>query len=172
MKKVRYLVILGVLLIDYLVKLLVRCTMYCGQTIPVIDGILSITYVPNMAPWETIPVIKDIFHFTYVQNRGAAFSLFTGRGPMIMTVTFVALCLAAWYMERHKNDHWTLLLSLELIISGGVGNLLDRAVNGFVTDMFDIHFFPVFNIADIAICTGCGFLILYMFFFDKPDENT
>ena len=151
MKKVRYLVILGVLLIDYLVKLLVRCTMYCGQTIPVIDGILSITYV---------------------QTRGAAFSLFTGRGPMIMTVTFVALCLAAWYMERHKNDHWTLLLSLELIISGGVGNLLDRAVNGFVTDMFDIHFFPVFNIADIAICTGCGFLILYMFFFDKPDENT
>ena len=151
MKKVRYLVILGVLLIDYLVKLLVRCTMYCGQTIPVIDGILSITYV---------------------QNRGAAFSLFTGRGPMIMTVTFVALCLAAWYMERHKNDHWTLLLSLEFIISGGVGNLLDRAVNGFVTDMFDIHFFPVFNIADIAICTGCGFLILYMFFFDKPDENT
>ena len=151
MKTVRYLVILGVLLIDYLVKLLVRCTMYCGQTIPVIDGILSITYV---------------------QNRGAAFSLFTGRGPMIMTVTFVALCLAAWYMERHKNDHWTLLLSLELIISGGVGNLLDRAVNGFVTDMFDIHFFPVFNIADIAICTGCGFLILYMFFFDKPDDNT
>lgn len=151
MKKVRYLVILGVLLIDYLVKLLVRCTMYCGQTIPVIDGIFSITYV---------------------QNRGAAFSLFTGRGPMIMTVTFVALCLAAWYMERHKNDHWTLLLSLELIISGGVGNLLDRAVNGFVTDMFDIHFFPVFNIADIAICTGCGFLILYMFFFDKPDDNT
>ena len=151
MKKVRYLVILGVLLIDYLVKLLVRCTMYCGQTIPVIDGIFSITYV---------------------QNRGAAFSLFTGRGPMIMTVTFVALWLASWYMERHKNDHWTLLLSLELIISGGVGNLLDRAVNGFVTDMFDIHFFPVFNIADIAICTGCGFLILYMFFFDKPDDNT
>ena len=151
MKKVRYLVILGVLLIDYLVKLLVRCTMYCGQTIPVIDGIFSITYV---------------------QNRGAAFSLFTGRGPMIMTVTVVALCLAAWYMERHKNDHWTLLLSLELIISGGVGNLLDRAVNGFVTDMLDIHFFPVFNIADIAICTGCGFLILYMFFFDKPDDNT
>ncbi|MGN1334331.1 MAG: signal peptidase II [Anaerovoracaceae bacterium] len=151
MKKVRYLVILGVLLIDYLVKLLVRCTMYCGQTIPVIDGILNITYV---------------------QNRGAAFSLFTGRGPMIMIVTFVALCLAAWYMERHKNDHWTLLLSLELIISGGVGNLVDRAMNGFVTDMFDIHFFPVFNIADIAICTGCGFLILYMFFFDKPDGNT
>lgn len=150
MKKIRYLVILGVLLTDHLVKLLVRSTMYCGQTIPVIGGIFSITYV---------------------QNRGAAFSLFTGRGKMIMVITFIALCIAVWYMEKHKNSHWTLLLSLELIIAGGVGNLIDRAVWGYVTDMFDMHFFPVFNVADIAICVGCGFLILYMFVFDKPDEK-
>ena len=150
MKKIRYLVILGVLLTDHLVKLLVRSTMYCGQTIPVIGGIFSITYV---------------------QNRGAAFSLFTGRGKMIMVITFIALCIAVWYMEKHKNSHWTLLLSLELIIAVGVGNLIDRAVRGYVTDMFDMHFFPVFNVADIAICVGCGFLILYMFVFDKPDEK-
>ena len=150
MKKIRYLVILGVLLTDHLVKLLVRSTMYCGQTIPVIGGIFSITYV---------------------QNRGSAFSLFTGRGKMIMVITFIALCIAVWYMEKHKNSHWTLLLSLELIIAGGVGNLIDRAVRGYVTDMFDMHFFPVFNVADIAICVGCGFLILYMFVFDKPDEK-
>ena len=150
MKKIRYLVILGVLLTDHLVKLLVRSTMYCGQTIPVIGGIFSITYV---------------------QNRGAAFSLFTGRGKMIMVITFIALCIAVLYMEKHKNSHWTLLLSLELIIAGGVGNLIDRAVRGYVTDMFDMHFFPVFNVADIAICVGCGFLILYMFVFDKPDEK-
>ena len=150
MKKIRYLVILGVLLTDHLVKLLVRSTMYCGQTIPVIGGIFSITYV---------------------QNRGAAFSLFTGRGKMIMVITFIALCIAVWYMEKHKNSHWTLLLSLELIIAGGVGNLIDRAVRGYVTDMFDMHFFPVFNVADIAICVGCGFLILYMFVFDNPDEK-
>ena len=150
MKKIRYLVILGVLLTDHLVKLLVRSTMYCGQTIPVIGGIFSITYV---------------------QNRGAAFSLFTGRGKMIMVITFIALCIAVWYMEKHKNSHWTLLLSLELIIAGGVGNLIDRAVRGYVTDMFDMHFFPVFNVADIAICVGCGFLILFMFVFDKPDEK-
>ena len=146
MKKLRYFVILGVLLADHLVKLLVRGTMYCGQTITVIDG---------------------VFNITYVQNRGAAFSLFSGRGPMIMVITFLALCVAVWYMEKHKDDHWTLLLALELIISGGAGNLIDRAAFGFVTDMFDMHFWPVFNIADIAICVGCGFLILYMFVFDK-----
>ena len=91
MKKIRYFVILGILLADALLKLFIRRTMYCGQTIPVIDGIFSITYV---------------------QNRGAAFSLFAGRGPMIMAFTFIALCLAVWYMERHKDDHWTLLLAL------------------------------------------------------------
>ena len=58
MKKLRYFVILGVLAADHLVKILVRSTMYCGQTIPVIDGLFSLTYV---------------------QNRGAAFSLFSGR---------------------------------------------------------------------------------------------
>ena len=149
MKKMRYFVILGVLAADHLVKLLVRSTMYCGQTIPVIDGLFSLTYV---------------------QNRGAAFSLFAGRGTMIMVITFIALCIAVWYMERHKTEHWTLLLALELIISGGAGNLIDRAAFGFVTDMFDMHFWPVFNIADIAICVGCGFLILYMFVFDKTSE--
>lgn len=149
MKKIRYFVILGILLADALLKLFIRRTMYCGQTIPVIDGIFSITYV---------------------QNRGAAFSLFAGRGPMIMTITFIALCLAVWYMEKHKDDHWTLLLALELIISGGMGNLIDRAALGFVTDMFDMHFWPVFNIADIAICVGCGFLVLYMFVFDKSSK--
>lgn len=146
MKKIRYFVILGVLLADSLVKLLVRRTMYCGQTIPVIEG---------------------VFNLTYVQNRGAAFSMFSGRGSMIMVITFLALCVAVWYMEKHKDDHWTLLLALELIISGGAGNLIDRAAFGFVTDMFDMHFWPVFNIADIAICVGCGFLILYMFVFEK-----
>ena len=150
MKKLRYFVILGVLLADHLVKLLVRGTMYCGQTITVIDG---------------------VFNITYVQNRGAAFSLFSGRGPMIMVITFIALCIAVWYMERHKEEHWTLLLALELIISGGAGNLIDRVLMGFVTDMFDMHFWPVFNIADIAICLGCGFLVLYMFVFDKSSET-
>ena len=90
---------------------------------------------------------------------------------MIMVVSFLALCVAVWYMERHKGEHWTLLLALELIISGGAGNLIDRAALGFVTDMFDMHFWPVFNIADIAICVGCGFLILYMFVFDKTSVH-
>ena len=91
---------------------------------------------------------------------------------MIMVITFLALCFAVWYMERHRDGHWSLLLALELIISGGAGNLIDRAILGFVTDMFDMHFWPVFNVADIAICLGCLFLVIYIFAFDKPEETS
>ena len=150
MKKFRYLIIAAIFVFDHIVKWAVRATMFCGETIPVINNVLSLTYV---------------------QNRGAAFSLFTGKGLLLTVVPFLALCIAIWYMEMHKDKHWTLMLALELIIAGGAGNLIDRIALGYVTDMFDLHFWPVFNVADIAICVGCGFLILYMFVFDKPESQ-
>ncbi len=150
MKKFRYLIIALILILDYLLKFLIRETMYCGQS---------------------VEIIEDFFSITYVQNRGAAFSLFSGREILIILVPALALCFAVWYMENHKDDHWTLLLAMELIISGGFGNLIDRLRFGFVTDMFDFNFWPVFNVADIAICVGCGFLVLFMFVFDKSDKK-
>ena len=67
----------------------------------------------------------------------------------------------------------TFLLSMILIISGGLGNLIDRVWKGYVTDLFDFCLidFPVFNIADIGICVGCFFLVVYIFFFDKESEK-
>ncbi len=150
MKKFRYLWILGLIVFDQLIKLLIRKNMYVGETFAVIDRIFSITYV---------------------QNRGAAFSLFTGRGVFLTVVPFAALLIAIWYMERHKDAHFTLSLAMQLIIAGGFGNLIDRVALGYVTDMFDFHIWPVFNIADICICVGCAFLVAYIFFFDKPKEK-
>ena len=86
-------------------------------------------------------------------------------------VPFAALLIAIWYMERHKDAHFTLSLAMQLIIAGGFGNLIDRVALGYVTDMFDFHIWPVFNIADICICVGCAFLVAYIFFFDKPKEK-
>ena len=97
MKKFRYLWILGLIVFDQLIKLLIRKNMYVGETFAVIDRIFSITYV---------------------QNRGAAFSLFTGRGVFLTVVPFAALLIAIWYMERHKDAHFTLSLAMKLIIAG------------------------------------------------------
>lgn len=150
MSKIRYLLIVVIVLLDQITKFSVRGLMYIG---------------------ESIPVVEDIFHITYVQNRGAAFSLFSGSGVMLIIIPIAALSLAIWYMEKHKGEHWTLTFSLCLIISGGLGNLIDRVFMGFVTDMFDFRIWPVFNVADIAVCLGAGFLILYtLAFYGKTSE--
>ena len=66
-----------------------------------------------------------------------------------------------------------LVLSLCLIIAGGLGNLIDRIALGFVTDMFDFHFWPVFNVADISVCVGAGFLVLYtLVFYGKTEKKS
>lgn len=139
-------------MLDQVVKYIVRAKMALGQSIPLLDG---------------------VFHLTYVQNTGAAFNMFEGMQTFLQIVPFAALIFAVWYMERHLNTHWTQPLALILVISGGLGNLIDRVLMGFVTDMFDFCLidFPVFNVADIAICVGCGFLILYMFMFDKQEKE-
>lgn len=149
MKKGRYALLIGILILDQVVKYLVRSSMFVGQS---------------------IPVIQNVFHFTYIRNTGAAFNLFDGMATFLTLFPIMALLVAVWYMERHLTSHWTFLLSMVLIISGGLGNLIDRLSLGYVTDMFDFRFFPVFNIADIAICVGCGLLVLYMFVFEEREH--
>lgn len=151
MKKYRYLWVLGIILIDQIVKYIIRSAMYVG---------------------ESLPVVRDVFHITYVQNRGAAFNMLDGQSLILTLVPAIAIIVAIWYMEKHLSEHWTLALSLVLVISGGIGNLIDRTVLGFVTDMLDFRFWPVFNVADIAVCVGAGFLILYtLLFYDEKEKN-
>lgn len=140
--------VIGIIVLDQIIKVLIRSTMYIG---------------------ESVPVIKEVFHITYVQNRGGAFSILSGQGLILTVVPLAAIIFAIWYMEKHLNEHWSLFLSLSLIIGGGIGNLIDRILLGFVTDMIDFRFFPVFNIADIAVCVGAGFLILYTLIFSEDD---
>lgn len=141
MRRAKYGVILVIILFDQAVKSAVRSSFAIG---------------------ESRDVIGKIFSLTYVQNTGAAFSMFSGMDWLLLAVPLIAIGIGIWYMEKHRDQHWTLYLSLALTIGGGVSNIIDRFAFGFVTDMFDFHFWPVFNVADIAICTGCGILIIYI----------
>lgn len=145
MKKARYFLIIAIIFIDQLVKFTVRNEMFTG---------------------ETIPIIEDVFHITFVKNTGAAFNMFEGASIFLFIVPLIAILIAFWYMEKNIKEHETLTLSLVLIISGGIGNLIDRTILGYVTDMFDFRVFPVFNVADIAICVGAFLLVVYMFHYD------
>lgn len=145
MRKFRYLIIAVVIIIDQLSKYVVSTKMYVSESFSVIEGFINITYV---------------------QNRGAAFSTFTGKELLLTVLPLLCILFSIWYLEYKKDAHYTLMAALILIISGGMGNLIDRVRLGYVIDMLDFHFWPVFNVADIAICLGSIFVIIYVFNFE------
>jgi signal peptidase II len=118
---------------------------------------------------DDIKVIPGLFDIVHSENRGVAFGVFNDSQSEWRTFTLIALSIAAviWIsatLWRSRNLDRLLCWAFALILGGAAGNLFDRAVSGRVTDflMFDIgdHQWPSFNIADSAIVTGCGLLLL------------
>ncbi len=124
----------------------------------------------------TLPVVDGIFHFTYVENRGAAFSLFERLdSPWIFAVLAVIVSVMIFVVLKRGLVQTSLgRLSLVLILSGALGNAVDRITHGFVIDMFDFRFinFPVFNVADILICTGGVLFVWYVMFQHQDGQKT
>ena len=138
----------------------------------VLDRIVKIAVSTNMAPGESIPVIQNIFHITYVQNTGAAFSMLQGHPLLLIIVPGIVILIGIIFvLVMAKEYNRVFLCSLSLICGGGLGNLTDRISQGYVTDMFDFRVFPVFNVADICVCVGCGLLMLYMIIYSNTSEE-
>ncbi len=138
----------------------------------ILDRIVKYLVVENMVPWETIPIIKDVFHFTYVQNQGAAFSLWEQQ--WIILIGFpAAIVLAGFVLMFINRKIWSrcMMTAVSFICGGGLGNLIDRITAGYVVDIFDFRVFPVFNIADIFICVGCGLMILDVLILERKNER-
>ena len=130
-----------------------------------IDQLTKYLIYANLELNSTIPLLDGIFHITYIQNSGAAFSMFQNKTGFLIAMQLAVITVVLVYLiKRQKKEHWCLLLSLSLIAAGGMGNLIDRAMNGYVVDFLDFRIWPIFNVADISVCVGCGLLVLYMFF--------
>ena len=139
-----YIVILALIGLDWLTKYWIQTSMALNDTIPVIDG---------------------IFHITYIHNYGAAFSILEGKQSFLLIVTGIAMAAILGYMvvtQIKKKAQPMELWSLALILAGGIGNFIDRVRFGYVVDFFDFRIWPIFNVADIAVCCGCGLLIFYV----------
>ena len=121
---------------------------------------------------ESVSVFGDFFELRYIQNDGAAFSSFAGKQAFLIAVSIIAIIGAAFFLRKMKSEGAMFKVALLCIIAGGIGNLIDRFILGYVTDMLSFSIFPpVFNIADIAVCLGCGILIIYVLFFMKDDKS-
>ncbi|SDD10220.1 signal peptidase II [Peptococcus niger] len=119
---------------------------------------------------QSIPITSSLMSLTYIENRGAAFGIMAGGRVLFIALTFLLLAFLLWY--RHQNKHQSLLLEIStgLIIAGALGNLIDRIVKGSVTDFIDFHFFPIFNVADIAVT--CGVFLMAVFIFKDENKST
>ena len=108
--------------------------------------------------------IPKVVSLTYLKNSGAAFSMLENQQWFFAIITLIAMGAAFVYLYRHIKGSLWLLLGLTLIISGGIGNFIDRVRQGFVVDMFHLDFmnFAIFNVADIYLTVGVGLLLIYL----------
>ncbi len=121
---------------------------------------------------QSMPIFENIFHLTYIHNYGAAFSFFQNKTIFLILVQLILITLISFFMiTMRKRSHRIMLISMSLIIAGGAGNLIDRIAYGYVVDFFDFRVFPIFNIADISVCTGCGLLLIFLFFIEPRLEK-
>jgi len=112
-------------------------------------------------------IIDNFFNITYVRNPGAAFGMLSDsaiRIPFFISISVIASLGILWYLRRLPPDKKWQILSLGLIFSGAVGNLVDRSRFGEVIDFLDVHWYnyhwPAFNVADSAICIGVAITLL------------
>lgn len=121
---------------------------------------------------QSIPVWEGIFSITYIHNTGAAFSMLAGKTQLLALFQILIIGIVLGYVVwKGKGAHPLLKLSLAMIVAGGIGNLIDRLLRGYVVDFLDFHFWPIFNVADIGVTAGCILLAGYVFFIEGKEKR-
>ena len=146
--------ILAVLLVaaDQAVKFAVRSNFELGGSIPFIPGVLDLTYV---------------------QNTGAAFSILRTHTWLLTLTSAAVILVMCWLIIKGFFQNALGRWAAVLVLAGGMGNLIDRAVFGFVTDMLKTVFidFPIFNVADCCVTIGVPLLLLYILLYVGREEK-
>ena len=125
--------------------------------------------IPLGGSVEFLPGIMD---FTYVKNTGMAFSMFSNYTWVLTVLSAVVTVVLLVFLIRKELTHPLGVTCLSLVIAGAIGNLIDRALLGYVTDMLRTLFidFAVFNVADICVtCGGFGLAVYVIFFYEKNE---
>ena len=144
-----------------------------------LDLLTKYIVVQKFDLYESVNVLP-VFNLTYVRNYGAAFSFLADHDGwqkyfFILLAMGISLMLA-YFMKKNRADQTLQNAAYALIIGGALANMVDRVYNGFVVDFFDfywdIYHYPVFNVADIAICIGAVLLALDAFKGDKNKQKS
>lgn len=130
-----------------------------------LDQLFKYLAVTHLQPLGTAPLLPGILNLKYIENNGAAFSILAGEQHFLIAATGIALLAVAAYLLLRRPKDKLEYAAILLILSGGLGNLIDRVANGYVVDYINLLFmrFAVFNFADILVCVGFVLLVFAVF---------
>jgi signal peptidase II len=140
--------------------------LWLSAIIIVVDQITKQLVVKNLAWFEVQPLIPHL-NLVHMKNTGAAFSMMSNAHPafFVLLGTAVSIGILIW-LRRNPAGQTLVAVALSLILGGALGNVIDRVTRGHVVDFVDFYWgswhFAAFNVADVAISFGAGFLILDM----------
>lgn len=133
-----------------------------------LDQLLKYLFSNFLLPEKSIKLLPFL-SLTLTHNTGAGFSLLTGQTGLLVWFSVIVIGIILYFFDKIPAD--SALVYAALVFSGTIGNLIDRLAYGYVIDFIDLGFWPVFNIADSAICIGAVLLVVYFFRKDKNFNN-
>lgn len=159
------------MLIEKLYRLVFNKLLYIYFTIGLIAlDLLSKDYIAKNFQYNEVRVlINNLLNLRYIHNKGAAFSIFSGKPILLLIPAIIFIIIGSYFIMSYKLDKNT-KFAISLILAGAAGNAYDRIVFSYVRDFFEFSFvkFAIFNVADIYITIGSIFLILLIFI--KPSN--
>ena len=130
----------------------------------VVDQLTKAYFVANFALGESAEFIPGLIDLIYIHNTGSAWGMFSGKTLFLTVFTIIAIIACIVYLVYLKDKNLVMTWAIMLIVSGGIGNLIDRIFrDGNVVDFLHFEFwpdFPIFNVADCGVVVGAGLLIL------------
>jgi signal peptidase II len=139
-----------------------------------LDRFLKSLVERNLALGESWPSADDFARILYTRNTGVSFSMLSGHPQILIVLQSIlfAVVICAFVITYRRLRHPLLQTALCWIACGGLGNLTDRILNGYVIDFISVGDFPVWNFADMCIVGGCILLGIYILFVHgKAEQN-
>ena len=140
----------------------------------VLDQVTKALAVSGLKGKPSFVLIPGVLELMYLENDGAAFSMLKGQQWFFYLITAAFLIMAIWFTARtpKRRRYDPLLICITVLVSGAIGNLIDRILHKYVVDFiyFSLIDFPVFNMADIYVTVSVTVLVILVLFFYKESE--
>lgn len=142
-----------------------------GAILIAADQIIKYFIHNNMLLGNHYPLIEDFLYLTYIRNTGIAFGLFKNNNLFMIIVISIIILILLYFYNKEEKKVFTLSISVTLLVSGAIGNLIDRVFYGYIIDYINFTFWPAFNLADSLIVIGSILLGIYLIFQVEEDKD-